>query len=117
MKLSIFLTLAFLCFLLWTSMAESTILTYVVEREIDQEDTLVELTLKIEVDGRSLKENIQTGQRVIENIRKVVGADCEANLGGKKSKKECKDLVDASKFEVEPKYHLVRKIPTFTRNH
>lgn len=48
---------------------ESTVLTYIVERETNQEDHYIELTLKIQVDGYSLKESIDTAANVINNIK------------------------------------------------
>lgn len=56
--------------------AESTVLTYIVERETNQEDHYVELTLKIQVDGYSLKQSIDTAATVINNIKQAVVADC-----------------------------------------
>ena len=48
---------------------EATVLTYIVERETNQEDHYVEITLKIQVDGYSLKESIDTAENVIKNIK------------------------------------------------
>jgi len=56
--------------------AEPTVLTYIIEREINQEDHYVELTLKIQVDGYSLKNSIDTAAAVINNIQEAVIADC-----------------------------------------
>lgn len=95
--------------------SQATILTYIVEREIDQEDQYVELTLKVQADGRSLAENIQSAASVIERIKNVVTSDCEMAAPKKSQAKKCKELIEVSNYEVEPKYHMVRKIPTFTR--
>lgn len=63
MAKSIFLGLVVLCLL--SQLCPATILTYIVEREIDQEDSFVELKLKIQADGRSLKDNIRQAEDVI----------------------------------------------------
>lgn len=63
MAKSIFLGLVVLCLL--AQLCPATILTYIVEREIDQEDSFVELKLKIQADGRSLKDNIRQAEDVI----------------------------------------------------
>lgn len=64
MKTSIFLALL-LALCLLHAQAQSTILTYIVQREIDQDDHYVELTLKVQADGISLKNNIQRASDVI----------------------------------------------------
>lgn len=56
--------------------AESTVLTYIIEKEINQEDHYVELTLEILVDGPSLKRSIDSAASVIANIKKAVISDC-----------------------------------------
>lgn len=66
-------------------------------------------------DGRSLADNIQRAASAIERITAVVTKDCEQAAVKKNQAKKCKELVEVSKYEVEPKYHMVRKIPTFTR--
>jgi hypothetical protein len=71
--------------------------------------------LKVMADGRSLADNIQRAASVIERITTVVTKDCEQTAAKKSQAKKCKELVEVSKYEVEPKYHMVRKIPTFTR--
>lgn len=111
---SIFLALVLVLCLL-THCCSGTILTYIVEREIDQDDSYVELSLKVQADGRSLKENIQKAEDVIERIKKIVVADCEQNTKKKSEIKKCQDILEDPFFEIEPKYHMVRKIPTFTR--
>jgi len=55
MKGNIYLLFALFLALAIRIEAESTVLTYIVERETNQEDQYVELTLKIQVDGPSLK--------------------------------------------------------------
>lgn len=40
----------------------TTTLTYVVEKEVDQADTFVELTAKVQVDGPSLQKSITTAR-------------------------------------------------------
>ncbi len=64
MKTSIFLALLLALYLLHAQ-AQSTILTYIVQREIDQDDHYIELTLKVQADGISLKNNIQRASDVI----------------------------------------------------
>ena len=113
MKVRICAALLCLCLLVWQ--CKGSVLTYIIEQEVDQVDSYVELTAKIQVDGPSLEHTIATAADLIDNIKKIVAKDCERQARKKSEAKECKELVEDSKFEVEPKYHLVRKIPTFTR--
>ena len=112
MPVSIFRTA--LCLLVLVSVAQATVLTYIMEKEVDQQDSYIEITAKIQVDGTSLKHNIDTAERLITNLKELVINDCQKS-SSKAEAKNCKDYLEDSKFEVEPKYHLVRKIPTFTR--
>ena len=59
-KISIFSHLLGLSLLF--ALTTSTSLTYIVEKEIDQADTFVELTAKVQVDGTSLQRSIQTAE-------------------------------------------------------
>lgn len=78
---------------------QGTLLTYIVEKEVDQADTFVEITAKIQVDGPSLKQSIHTSEQLIEDIRKIVTEDCQ--ISDKKGKaKKCKDTIEESKYEV-----------------
>jgi hypothetical protein len=86
-----------LLLLLLFSPLQATLLTYIVEKEVDQADTFVELTAKIQVDGPSLESSIHTSQQLIDSIRKVVTEDCQKNAKKGQGKK-CKDIVEDSKF-------------------
>jgi hypothetical protein len=76
MKLNILLAFTILLALVLQIDAESTELTYIVERETGQDDHYVELTLKIQVDGNSLKQSIDSAADVISDIKKAVINDC-----------------------------------------
>jgi hypothetical protein len=112
MRLSILLLALVLAAMVFGTNAEDTVLTYIIEHEIDQSDQFVELELTVQTEGKSLKAAIANAQRVIKNIEEISKGYC---LESGKSKKDCEDIVEATKYEVEPKYHLVRKIETFTR--
>jgi hypothetical protein len=75
MKGNILVALLFIALAVCTH-AEPTVLTYIVEREINQEDHYIELTLKIQVDGYSLKKSIDTAAAVINSIKEAAIADC-----------------------------------------
>jgi hypothetical protein len=67
----------------------------------------VQLDLSVQAEGRSLQKAIADAARVISAIETIAKRYClEAGL----PKKECEKAVEASQYEVEPKYHLVRKI-------
>lgn len=76
MKGNILLLTLLLTTLLMQVNTETTVLTYIVERETNQEDHYVELSLKIQVDGYSLKKSIDTAAIVIKNIKQAVIEDC-----------------------------------------
>lgn len=76
MKRNILLFFALFTAFVLQTYAESTVLTYIVERELNQDDHYVELTLKIQVDGPSLKSSIDSAAEIIGNIKKAVIEDC-----------------------------------------
>ena len=94
---------------------QQTILSYIVQQDVDQADTIVQLKAKIQVDGKSLNQSIAIAQKLINNLEEIVIDDCQRHTKKKSEAKKCKENIEASKFEVEAKYHLVRKIKTFTR--
>ena len=65
-----------LAILLLLQSSQSTTLTYITEQEVDQADTFVELTAKVQVDGPSLHNSINTAQQLIDNIKQIVTKDC-----------------------------------------
>ena len=93
-------------------LAQETTLTYIVEHELDQSDQFVELELSVQTEGRSLQKAVANAGRVIAAIKRIAKQYC---LESGRAKADCESAVEASKYEVEPKYHLVRKVQTFTR--
>jgi hypothetical protein len=88
-------------------MTQETTLTYIVEHELDQSDQFVELTLTVQTEGRSMRKTVDDAARVIAAIQRISKKYC---LEGGRSGAECAEAVEASKYEVESKYHLVRKV-------
>lgn len=55
---------------------EQTVLTYIIEHEIDQSDHFVQLELAVNTVGKSLKIAIQDAARVIHKIETISKAYC-----------------------------------------
>ena len=72
-------------------------LTYIIEHEIDQSDHFVQLELAVNTVGKSLKTAIEDAARVINKIEKISQAYC---IESTKNKKECEDIVEATKYQV-----------------
>jgi F0F1-type ATP synthase membrane subunit b/b' len=68
--------------------------------------------LTVTTEGKSLKKGITEAEKIIKDIEQIAKKYC---LEHSKAKKDCEDIFEATKYEIEPKYHLVRKVETFTR--
>jgi hypothetical protein len=65
MRGSIFTLILALLLLVPSLSADTTILSYVIEHEIDQADNYVELTLSVQSEGKSLTNAIKSAETVL----------------------------------------------------
>jgi hypothetical protein len=88
----------------------------VISHELDQADNYVEVGLSLAIEGKSLRTCIAEAEEIIDNIKQISTDYCKQHAT-KEERKGCADLVEVSEYEVEPKYHNIRKVKTFSCTH
>ena len=88
-------------------------MTFLAEYEDDAENDLIEISLLIEAEARSLKQALSEASQLVASITNIAESFCEDN---KEGDVDCDEVVDVSDFEVEVDYQKIRKELEFNSN-
>lgn len=104
-----------ICLVLATASAKDPVtVTVLVEAEADDAGSeYVEISMEVQNQHESLSVALSQVTKTSEQIEALVLGYCER--GGGKSK--CKEAVEISNYEIEPKYQQIKREDTFVGMH
>lgn len=84
--------------------AQTTLVTFYVDHEVEQPLDYVEINAIVKANGESLEAVIKEAADTIGSIEQLVDAYCKGYTAKDKQKEECSELVDASPYSIKPQY-------------